>query len=233
MDDAGRVRLRVTNPDGFWPDGVRASTSTLSKPPPDVSQARAESVEPPLSRCLEPTGASADIRLAQAIVRTLGGADDLRSTRAPGLIASLAQASDDADRLAMLAWISTAGPSRSAWLRRARESNDAAARAFAERRLVERHLDAKLSDWAMATLRGTRLDEARDPEAALLCARVYSALGNEALRFEPFVDCERSAAPTFQARCSEKWPRRPKEWMPRSVRWRAKSSLSAADTTMN
>jgi tetratricopeptide (TPR) repeat protein len=186
VDDAGRVRLRVTGGDGRWPEGVRASTTAPSRSKPPPGDTVAKPVEPPLQRCLEASSKDADVRLAEAVVRTLGGADDLRSTRAPGLIASLAQSSADADRLAMLAWISSAGPRRSAWLRRARESGDPGTRAFAERRLVERHLDAKLSDWAMATLSGAHIDQAGDPEAALLFARVHNALGNAALRLRAF-----------------------------------------------
>lgn len=182
VDDAGRVRLRVTDPEGHWPDGVRATTSETLRTDPSVGNRIVPSAQPPIQRCLEASSDDGAVRLAQAIVRTLGGADDLRSTRAPGLIARLAQTTENADTLAMLGWISSAGPSRSAWLRRARDAGDPATRAFAERRLVERHLDAKLSDWAMATLRGAHIDEAADPEAALLFARVHNALGNEALR---------------------------------------------------
>ena len=73
-----------------------------------------------------------------------------RSPRAPGLLASLADASLDADRLAMAAWIAPSGANRSAWLNRAREASagDARTRAFVERRLVERHIEAGLADWA-------------------------------------------------------------------------------------
>jgi tetratricopeptide (TPR) repeat protein len=182
LDDAGRVRLRVTSAGGLWPEGVRASAapSSISKPParsPDT-----QPVETSLNRCLETTSRDGDVRLDQAVVRTLAGADDLRSARAPGILASLADGSQDADHLAMAAWISPSGPSRSAWLRVARDSGDRGTREFAQRRLVERHLDAKLADWAMATLKGARIDQADDPEAALLVARVHKALGNAALR---------------------------------------------------
>jgi hypothetical protein len=123
-----------------------------------------------------------DEKLDAAILRTLGGADDMRSPRAPGLLASLADAGLDADRLAMAAWVAPLGAQRSAWLNRAREQGDPSTRAFAERRLVERRIDAGLPDWAMASLRGAKLEDAPDTEALLLTSRVELALGTDALR---------------------------------------------------
>src|SRR5712691_9839742 len=62
----------------------------------------------------------------------------------------------DADHLAMAAWIAPSGANQSAWLHRAREGADARTQAFVDRRSVERHLQAGLADWAMATLRGAK-----------------------------------------------------------------------------
>ena len=182
LDDDGRVRLRVTDDQGRWPDGVRASAGPWPKGRPFP---KAPSVRPqatPLGRAAGITAGDVDARLDAAILRTLGGADDLRSPRAPGLLASLADAGIDPDRLAMAAWIAPSASNRGAWLNKAREGADARTRAFVDRRLVERHLEAQLSDWAIATLRGARIDADKDGEASLLDARVDLALGTDLLR---------------------------------------------------
>ncbi len=180
LDDDGRVRLRVTNETGSWPEGVQESANLQRGK--DKKRPVVHPLATPLARSIEATGADVDARLDAAILRTLGGADDLRSPRAPGLLAALADGALDADRLAMAAWVAPSGANRSAWLNRARDTGDDRTRAFAQRRLVERHLEAQLVDWAVATLRGAKIDQARDAEAALLSARVDLALGTDALR---------------------------------------------------
>src|SRR6185312_9929379 len=124
---------------------------------------------------------------------------------------AIADAATDADHLAMAAWVSPSGANRSAWLARARAAAsgtaaspgpagakpaaaDPRARAFVERRLVERHLEAGLADWAMATLRGARIDHAPDGEAALLEAQTYAALGGDALRLAAMRRLQTAAA---------------------------------------
>jgi hypothetical protein len=186
LDDDGEVRLRVTDEHGAWPTGVTASADLSGSPsagahPPKLSF---ELVTPPLAKALAQSPASQDDQLAVAALRTIGGADDLRSPRAPGLLAALADGPLDADALAMAAWLSPNAASRGAWLNRARSASGADPRsaAFVDRRLVERHLDAGLADWAMASLRGAKLDTAADPEASLIASRVEVALGTEALR---------------------------------------------------
>jgi len=181
LDDDGRVRLRVTDERGGWPDGVEEREGAWT-PPRHARRPAFRALTTALARAIDRPGKDVDARLDDAVLRTLGGADDLRSPRAPGQLAALADAGLDADHLALAAWIAPIGANRSAWLNEARASGDAGARAFAERRLVERHLDAQLSDWAMATLRGAKIDQATDPEAALLSARVETALGTDALR---------------------------------------------------
>jgi hypothetical protein len=182
LDDEGEVRLRVTNEAGAWPDGVtEAPWSAAARAGVAWRRPTVHPVPTALARVIDGKG-DVDARLDAAILRTLGGADDLRSPRAPGVLATLADAGLDADRLAMAAWIAPLGANRSAWLNRAREEGDASTKGFAERRLVERHVDAGLADWAMASLRGAKLDEARDAEATTLVSRVEVALGTDALR---------------------------------------------------
>jgi hypothetical protein len=196
IDDEGRVRLRVTDDSGAWPRGVTASADVTGVPraaahPP--SKMIVERVPTALARVLAEAPTETDARIDAAVLRTLGGADDLRSPRAPGMLSAIAEGSIDADRLAALAWIAPSGANRSAWLNRARaphaangpgmaEGEDPRTRAFVERRLVERRIEAGFSDWALAALRGAKIDAAPDAEAALLSSHVDLALGTDALR---------------------------------------------------
>ncbi len=180
LDDDGQVRLRVTDDAGKWPAGVTESASlagAFAAKKPVV-----HAITTALARAIGKPGSDVDARLDASILRTLGGADDLRSPRAPGLLAALTDGTLDADRLAMAAWIAPSGANRSAWLNRAREQGDDRTKAFVARRLVERHLDAHLVDWARAALAGSQIDRARDGEAALLSAQVDVALGVDSLR---------------------------------------------------
>ncbi len=180
LDDEGQVRLRVADDTGAWPSGVTESANLAG-----AVSTKKPAVHPlttALSRAIAKPAGDVDARLDASILRTLGGADDLRSPRAPGLLAALADGSLDADRLATAAWIAPSGANRSAWLNRAREQGDDRTKAFVARRLVERHLEAHLADWARAALAGNHLDQARDGEAALLSAQVDVALGVDSLR---------------------------------------------------
>ena len=182
LDDDGQVRLRLTDDAGNWPAGVTESASLVDVRMPSGKKPVVHPVITALARVIAGHAEGVDARLDESIVRTLGGADDLRSPRAPGLLAALADGALDADRLAMAAWIAPSGANRSAWLNRARQQGDDKTRGFVARRLVERHLEAQLSDWAQATLAGSKLDRARDGEAALLSAQVDVALGVDSLR---------------------------------------------------
>jgi hypothetical protein len=196
LDDDGRVRLRVTDEGGGPARDVVAeadlSTGLVprgpgpARTPGPVHPARLafDRIATPLGRALAETGVGPDASIGAAVVRTLGGADDTRSPRAPGLLAAFTDADVNADALAMAAWITPSGANRSAWLNRARSSPsaDARVRAFVDRRLVERHLEAGLSDWAMATLLGAQIDRAADSEGAILASQVEVALGTDALR---------------------------------------------------
>jgi hypothetical protein len=199
LDDDGRARLRVTDASGAWPAGVSASAdldgtgrpSGTKRPPPRLSFER---IATPLEHALAAPGSDVESRTQVAVLRTLGGADDLRSPRAPGLLAALADGSIDADHLAMAAWIAPSGANRSGWLNRARSAaaGDLRTRAFVERRLVERHVEAGLADWAVLALRGAKIDVATDAEAALLTSQVDVALGTDALRLDALARLEPS-----------------------------------------
>jgi Transglutaminase-like superfamily len=200
IDDDGRVRFRVTDATGAWPQGVTASAD-LSGPSPAAGAKRSatrvafEKVPTPLERALSSPATDVEGRSEVAVLRTLGGADDLRSPRAPGLLASLANGTIDADHLALAAWIAPSGANRSGWLNRARAASagDPRTHAFVERRLVERHVEAGLSDWAMVALRGAKIEGATDAEAALIASEVDLALGTDALRRKAIARLERTA----------------------------------------
>jgi hypothetical protein len=186
IDDDGRVRLRVTDEHGAWPEGVTAAADLAQPPALDAKAPKAafDRSATALARALAEPSSTPDGQLETAVLRTLAGADDLRSPRAPGILSTLTDGHVDADRLAFAAWISPSGANRSAWLHRARQDTaaDAATRTFVERRLVERHLEAGLIDWAMATLQAAKIDAADDVEATWLAAQVEADLGTDALR---------------------------------------------------
>jgi hypothetical protein len=212
LDDDGEVRLRVTDDAGGWPAGVQASGDlTLPAPTPAAPVAHrrgAPRVAPPSGVSFEhraapltgalDAGASPDVRLAAAVLRTLGGADDLRSPRAPGMLAALVDGGLDPDRLALAAWVAPSGANRGSWYRRAREAAQADARtkAFVDRRLVEQHRDAGLADWAEAALRGAGIDAKGDPEAVLLSAEAEAAFANDALRLRAMQRLKTAASAT-------------------------------------
>jgi hypothetical protein len=203
LDDDGELRLRVTNESGAWPDGVTetAWAGRRSSGAAVIRRVAAHAMTTPLARGIAKSDSDVDTRFDAAILRTLGGADDLRSPRAPGMLVALAEGTFDADRTAMAGWIAPSGANRGAWLERARAQGDASTRAFAQRRLVERHVQAGLADWAMALARGAGLYQAADAEATLLTSQVELALGTDALRvralhrLEAAVQTQGDAAP--------------------------------------
>ncbi len=124
LDDEGRVRLRVTDDAGGWPGGVTSTPGPWDKGRAFPKAPVARAVLTPLARAIGNGATDVDARLDAAVLRTLGGADDLRSPRAPGLLSALADGAIDADRLAMVAWLAPSGANRGAWLNRARGAAD-------------------------------------------------------------------------------------------------------------
>jgi transglutaminase-like putative cysteine protease len=190
LDDDGRVRLRITGDGGTSLEGTTSAdlrgTTTLGGAPASWKLQR---LGTPLSRALASDKAT-DLALDAAVVRSLGGTDDLKSPRAPGILDSIAQRKElDADRLAMVGWIATSGANRSGWLNlavaRASRSQDPRTRAFAERRLVAERANARMLDWAIATARGANIGTA-DPEGLLIHATIDEELGTDALRTDAF-----------------------------------------------
>jgi transglutaminase-like putative cysteine protease len=181
LDDDGRVRLRITADGAVTSADLRGTTTLPSAP----ASWKLQRIGTPLSRALV-AAKSTDRALDAAVLRALGGADDLKSPRAPGILDSIAQRKDlDSDHLAMVGWIAPSGANRSGWLNlaaeRASRSQDARTRAFAERRLVAERANARMLDWAIATARGANIGTI-DPEGLLIHAMIDEALGTDALR---------------------------------------------------
>jgi hypothetical protein len=209
LDDEGRVRLRITTETGTplpLPHGVE-----LRDPPalaPGVKALlKVTKTTTALGRTLAGApGGDLDAQLDAIVARTLGGGEDLKSPRAPGLLDALTRTPGiDPDRLAMAGWIAPSGANRSGWLNLARQraeaGGDASTRSFCERRLVAEHLTARMPDWAMAAL-GASKTSLTDHEAVLLRAMTFESLGTDALRIRALrdlvtaFDAEKGAAPT-------------------------------------
>jgi hypothetical protein len=197
LEDSGRVRLRITDTNNA-PLALEASADLAPKPGETIAWglAKVQKLTTPAGRTL----ASKDAGLEAAIVRTLGGADDLKSPRAPGLLDAFLQGKDlDADQIAMAAWTSPSGANKSARLYRARQAaekaGDAETVAFVDRRLVGLHLENDQVDWAIAALRGAKIDQKKDAEAALMHARALRGLRVTALT----VQASRALVAAFRA----------------------------------
>jgi transglutaminase-like putative cysteine protease len=187
LDDDGRVRLRVEAEGGAKPPVLASDLRGVPSLAAAPASWKLQRLETPLTRTLaaRPQGGS-DAQLDAAIARTLGGADDLKSPRAPGVLDAITHpVTLDADRLAMAGWIAPSGANRSGWLNRALDravtGGDVRAQAFVERRLVAQRASGHMPDWAVATARGAKIGTL-DPESILIHAVLDEALGTEALR---------------------------------------------------
>ena len=203
LEDSGRVRLRITDAKTFAPVKVESSADLGLKPGETIAwgTAKPTKLTTPLSRSIGGGRASLagdgtrspDAVLTAAIVRTLGGGDDLKSPRAAGQLDALLQSKDlDGDRVAMAAWVTPTGANKSGRLYRARQvaakAGDAVTQAFVDRRLVEQHLETDMPDWAIASLRGTKLDSKKDDDATILSARTLRALRVDTLAIQAMRD---------------------------------------------
>jgi len=221
LHDDGRVRVRFTTPDRK-PTPVTSSSSLagMNVPQPPANKPKPSAVKAALSLPkgvtrvptfleqgldvgLTPKPAAA---LRAALLRTLGGADDTRSPRAPGLIEVVVRdKATSPDVLALAGWISPFGAERTERLNlafdQAKSSQDSETIAFAQRRLFESTLTARLPDWALARVRETPLSAATDLEARLLKLAARSRMGAPGSR--------RSDREQLQAMTSEQRGRAP------------------------
>ncbi len=183
LDDDGRVRIRFTDAAGA-PLPLPTSATLVDRP---AKAPRVTPLETPLAHVsAQKAGAGSALTLAAATVRTLGGADDLKSPQAPGLLDAYVQdKSLDADHIAFAAWITPSAANRTGWYGRADAragAGDPETVAFVRRRQVAERLRAQLADWAYAGARSVGLDRDKDDEAAYLTARIDESLAIDALR---------------------------------------------------
>lgn len=196
LHDDGLVRVRFSTPD-HKPTPVLTSSNLLgltlpppAKPVPAKPVPANPSATPAKAALVLPKGVTRvptfleqgldvgtnpkpDVALRAAILRTLSGADDTRSPRAPGLFELVVRDKAVApDILALAGWISPSGAERTERLNqamdRANAAKDTETAAFAQRRLFEASLTAHLPDWALARVREAPLSTAIDLEARLL-----------------------------------------------------------------
>lgn len=183
VEDAGRVRLRIAGPHG---EEIKFQSSRDLTPFKGKSfeKVRSTTLTEPLTEALalskKPTFEEA---LTSAVLRRLGGVDDLRSPRVSGLIDIVAHDEKlSSDRLAMAGWISAFGAARSGWLSQAREralaEGDLETADFTARRLAASRLDAGFVDWARAALLSKPTVDATDMEAGMLRTMAQSGDGN-------------------------------------------------------
>ncbi len=222
LPDDGRVRIRFTDEDGApirveatsdlsgLPEG-RAKAKPLAatakpakagaKPAPTAkapkataSRVKARRVQTALERALA-VGTDPPTRraLPAVVVLALGGADDTRSPRAPGLLDRIAKdPTTTPDQLAVAGWLSGFGANKSGWLNQATErglaSGDRDTASFALRRLAEAQVAQGNVDWALKTLEREPLKGATDANARMLRASVKARAGGEGARLAALAD---------------------------------------------
>lgn len=179
VDDEGRVRVRVTDEQGNarelkWSADLKPAQAGLGG-------AQLTVVRTPLQDALDVEDkASAERSLHAAVVRTLGGAEDERTPRAPGLLDRVARDPRmSADQMALAAIATPFGADRSGRLNAARakavKANDVETQGFALRRLAALRVESGYPDWAMAALQAEPLASATDDEARVLRAAALGA----------------------------------------------------------
>ena len=203
LADSGRVRARFTD-ERYQPVAVESSSdiaelerlaerlrsaATGLSADPATAPSKPIRVSTPLEQALavppDPSPAPEEA-LTAALLRTLGGAEDLKSPRAPGLLDRVvANQAVRPDELALAGYLSPSAANRSGWLgqalERARSAGDDATASFAQRALVESRLQAGMVELAYATARAEPLGSYRDAHARLLRAHALAALGGAGL----------------------------------------------------
>lgn len=186
LEDDGRVRLRLTDDKGE--PLVLTHGQDLSGLP-DAKKVAFKKEETALAKAMKVSAKSSDDAVLSAVVLgTLGGADDKKSPRVPGLLDAYVLRNVPPDALGLAAWVSPFGANRSGWLQQAREratqAKDDETLGFVERRLLAERIKNGHSDWANALVRAMKLDADSDDEALLLRAEARRSLGTEALAGE-------------------------------------------------
>ncbi|MGZ3473198.1 MAG: transglutaminase-like domain-containing protein, partial [Polyangiales bacterium] len=206
--DSGRVRARVTNEAGE-PAGI-TFTDDLSKLPAAANPPKFSAILTPLQKALAVSDKSAttDEALAAALARVLGGADDLRSSKAQGLLDLVVTQNPRPDVLALAGLLAPARSNITRWLGSAleRSGDDPVYKPvelFARRSLAEARLNAGYVDWTAATIASSELKTAPDLEARVLRARLLDGLGQDEAAYGAYKaiwDSEGDKTPTYVLR---------------------------------
>ena len=130
------------------------------------------------------TSASRDAAIRAIVVRTLAGADDARSPRAPGLLDRVTRDPGvTPDELALAGWLSTFGANRSGWMNqaveRARAVHDPATEGFALRRIAQSQYGTGRLDWALSTMQADQFKSATDVEARAMRVELQQRIGGQ------------------------------------------------------
>jgi transglutaminase-like putative cysteine protease len=195
--DSGRVRVRFS--DAQHRDLSLASSARLV----DIDAA-AKGARPNGTRATLQTSSlerastvvdnpSSEQALIASVTMTLAGADDLRSSKVPGLLDRVAGAANlSSDRLALVGYLAPFGANQSGWLGqallRAKREGDISTANFAQRALVRSRLRARLTDLAYASAREPPLSQARDPHARWLRSVVVAAQRGTGLTAKALAD---------------------------------------------
>ncbi len=192
QSDTGRVRARVTMPDGEASPDVAFSDNLggvgLTVTPPKVTH-----LETPLAHALnvDEKTASLDDALSAALARKLGGADDTRSPRVQGFLDMVVHANPRPDVLAMAGWLAPNRAHETAWLGLALDRSKldpayAQVALFARRALARTRLAAGYTDWASTTVASSELKTATDLDAQELRAELLERLGQSELAYQAY-----------------------------------------------
>ncbi len=145
-----------------------------AKPAKPVTKVRAKQIKTQLAIALERgESGTREQAIIAAVARTLAGADDTRSPKAPGLLDRIAK--DPAatpDQLALAGWLSAFGANKSGWLNQAidlgTKSGDTRTASFAQRRLAESLITGGALDSAMRLLSKEPFASDKDLSAKML-----------------------------------------------------------------
>lgn len=206
--DTGRFRARITNDAG---DAANVTFSDdLGKLAPNLTPPKSTPVVTALGRALAVSekGATVDEAIAVALARRLGGADDLRSPKAQGLLDVVVTQNPRPDLLAVAGLLAPSRGNQTSWMNAALEGSSAdpvygAVERFARRALVHARFDAGYVDWAATTIASSELKGATDLDARILRARLLEGLGQDEAAFATYKaiwDAEGANTPTWVLR---------------------------------
>jgi len=172
--DADAPKRAPAAPPKPLPKAQPAPPPAQPKTPAKANKVRAKLIKTPLQLALEGGDAGpVDRAIVAAVARTLAGADDSRSTRAPGLLDRIAKDPNATpDRIALAGWLSAFGANKSGWLNQAIEqatkAGDTRTASFAQRRLAESLVTGGALDSAMRQLQREPFASDKDLAARVL-----------------------------------------------------------------